>query len=85
MKEGIKKFGTERPITAYDKRWENPKGGIAVFKFKSNVPVEFEAYYARLKELLESETHPFKPEFHPMPSPLKEIRKALENILKKRS
>ncbi|MGB9853791.1 MAG: AAA family ATPase [Candidatus Bathyarchaeales archaeon] len=85
IERSIKKFGSEKPIAAYDKRWENPKGGIAVFKFKSNTPAEFEAYYARLKELLESETHPFKPEFHPTPSPLKEIRKALENLLKKRS
>jgi len=83
IERSIKKFGSERPIAAYDRRWENPKGGIAVFKFRSNTPAEFEAYYARLKELLESETHPFKPEFHPAPSPLKEIRRTLENLLRK--
>ncbi|MGB9960333.1 MAG: AAA family ATPase [Candidatus Bathyarchaeales archaeon] len=84
VERSIKKFGSERPVAAYDKRWENPKGGIAVFKFRSNNPTEFEAYYARLKELLESEMHPFKPEFHPRPSPIKEIREALKNLLKKR-
>jgi len=54
-------------------------------KFKSNNMEEFDAYYARLKELIESETHPFKPEFHSPLLPLKEIRKALENFLKKSS
>jgi hypothetical protein len=44
---------------------------------------EFEAYYARLKELLESETHLFRPEFHPTLLPIKEIRKTLENFLRK--
>ncbi len=63
VERSIKKFGSKRPVAAYDKRWENPKGGIAVFKFRSNNPTEFEAYYARLKELLESEMHLFKPEF----------------------
>ncbi|MCS7115164.1 MAG: AAA family ATPase [Nitrososphaerota archaeon] len=85
IKRSIEKFGNSGPVAAYDKRWENPKGGIAVFKFKSNTPEEFEAYYARLKELLESETHPFKPEFHPRLSTLKEIRRALENLLKRSS
>jgi hypothetical protein len=36
---------------------------------------------ARLNELLESEMHPFKPEFH-FAQPLREIRKALQNFLK---
>jgi len=44
---------------------------------------EFDAYYARLVELLESEIHPFKPEFHQVIR-LKEIRKTLKNFLKKR-
>jgi predicted kinase len=85
IERSIQKFGSASPIAAYDKRWENPKGGIAVFKFKSNTPEEFEAYYTSLKELLESEIHPFKPEFHPRLSTLKDIRKALENFLKKPS
>lgn len=85
IERSIKRFGSESSIAAYDKRWENPKRGIAVFKFKSNTPVEFEAYYVRLKELLESETHPYKPEFHPSLSPLNELREALSNFLKKRS
>jgi hypothetical protein len=52
-------------------------------KFKSDNMGEFDAYYARLKELLESETHPFKPQFRPAHSPLKDIRRALENFLKR--
>ncbi len=85
IERNIEKFADAHPVFAYDKRWEEPKGGIPVFKFKSNNMREFEAYYARLKELLESETHPFRPEFHPALLPLKEIRKTLENFLKKRS
>lgn len=85
VERSMEKFGSAMPIAAYDKRWEEPKGSIAVFKFKSNNPEEFEAYYARLKELLESETHPFRPEFHPSAFTLKEISEALKNLLKKRS
>jgi len=84
VERSVERFGTARPIDAYDKRWENPKGGIAIFKFRSNTPEEFEAYYARLKELLESETHPFKPEFQQRILTLKEIRNALKNFLSKR-
>jgi predicted kinase len=84
VERSIERFGAARPIDAYDKRWENPKGGIAIFKFKSNTPEEFEAYYARLKELLESETHPYKPEFQQRILTLKEIRSALKNFLGKR-
>ncbi|MEM2281746.1 MAG: AAA family ATPase [Candidatus Bathyarchaeia archaeon] len=84
IERSLERFGTPSPIYAYDKRWENPRG-TAIFKFKSNTPEEFEACYARLKELLESETHPFKPEFQQRILTLKEIRKALENFLKKRS
>jgi predicted kinase len=84
VERSIERFGTTRPIEAYDKRWENPKGGIAIFKFKSNNPQEFEAYYASLKELLESETHPFKPEFQQRILTLKEIREALKIFLAKR-
>jgi predicted kinase len=84
VERSIERFGTARPVDAYDKRWENPKGGTAIFKFRSNTPEEFEAYYARLKELLESETHPFKPEFQQRILTLKEIRSALKNFLGKR-
>lgn len=84
VKRNIEKFGDASAVLAWDQRWEKPKGGIPMFKFKNNNIEEFNAYYARLKELLESETHPFKPKFHPTLSPLKEIRKTLENLLKKR-
>jgi len=55
-----------------------------MFKFKSNNMKEFNAYYARLERLLESETHPFKPEFHGTLLPLKVITKALGDFLEKR-
>jgi len=84
IKRNIEKFGNASPVFAWDKRWEKPKGGIPIFKFKNNDMKEFNAYYARLKELLESEMHPFKPEFHPSLLPLKEIREALRNLLEKR-
>ncbi|MEM3731682.1 MAG: AAA family ATPase [Candidatus Bathyarchaeia archaeon] len=84
IKRNIERFGNADPVIAWDKRWEEPKGNIPIFKFKNNNMLQFEVYYARLKELLESETHPFKPEFYPIPSPLKEIRKTLKNFLKKR-
>jgi len=46
---------------------------------------EFEDYYARLREVLESEIHPFRPEFRPPMLPLKEIRKALRSWLQRHS
>jgi hypothetical protein len=46
---------------------------------------EFEDYYARLREVLESEIHPFMPEFRPPMLPLKEIRKAFRSWLQRRS
>jgi len=64
---------------------EKPKGGMPMFKFKSSNMEEFNAYYARLEELLESETHPIKPEFHGSLLPLKVITKALRDFLEKRS
>ncbi|MGC9346266.1 MAG: hypothetical protein ACP5ER_05705, partial [Candidatus Bathyarchaeales archaeon] len=85
IKRNIEKFDDASLVFAWDRRWEKPKGNIPIFKFKSNNMEEFNAYYARLKELLESETHPFKPEFRPALLPLKEIREALQNFLKKRS
>lgn len=84
IKRNRQKFGDASPVFAWDKRWEKPKSGIRMFKFKSNHMKEFNAYYARLKELLESETHPFRPEFHPPLLSLKEIKQALKNFLHKR-
>lgn len=84
IKRNRQKFGDASPVFAWDKRWEKPKSCIRMFKFKSNNMKEFNAYYARLKELLESETHPFRPEFHPPLLSLKEIKEALKNFLHKR-
>ena len=64
FKRTAAKFGDTATVSAYDKRWEEPKGEFPIFKFRSSTTEEFDAYYARLTELLESETHPFKPEFH---------------------
>jgi len=83
-KRSVEKFGNASPVYAWDKRWEKPRSSMPIFKFKSNDMKDFDAYYARLKELLESEIHPFKPEFHPSLLPLKEIREALKNFLEKR-
>lgn len=85
IRRNVDKFGDASLVFAWDKRWEKPKGDIPIFKFKSDNIQEFEDYYARLRELLESEMHPFKSEFHLTLSPLKEIGKALENFLKKHS
>jgi predicted kinase len=82
IKRNIEKSGDASAVFAWDKRWEKPKRGIPIFKFKSNDMKELEAYYARLIELLESEMHPFKPEFHQVIN-LEEIRKALKSFLKK--
>jgi predicted kinase len=82
IKRNIEKSGDASAVFAWDKRWQEPKGDIPIFKFKSNDMKEFEAYYARLVELLESEMHPFKPEFH-QAIHLEEIRKTLKNFLKK--
>jgi len=67
---------------AWDKRWETPQSGVPFFKFKSNNMIEFENYYLWLKELLESEMHPFRPQFHHC-LPLKDVSNALRNFLKK--
>jgi len=63
IERNIALFGDATPISVWDERWEAPPLGVPIFKFKSNNIEEFEAYYARLAELLESEMHPFKPEF----------------------
>jgi predicted kinase len=77
------KFGDASKVYAWDKRWEKPKGKIPIFKFKNNDMEEFNASYACLKELVESESHPFKPEFHPHLLSLKEIKEALKDFLHK--
>ena len=84
-KRTMEKFGDNATILAYDKRWETPKSSFPVFKFRSSSAEEFDAYYARLSELLESETHPFKPEFHPALLHVNDIRKALKSFLGKRA
>jgi predicted kinase len=74
-------FGHDEPVVAYEKRWENPPEGFPIFKFKSNNEEEFKDYYARLTELLQSETHPYKPEFHSALFSGNGIRKTLRNFL----
>ena len=81
----VKKYGDENTVLAYDKRWEEPQSGFPVFKFKSSSNEEFEDYYARLSELLLSETHPYKPEFHSTLFTGNGIRKALKTFLSKRT
>jgi predicted kinase len=81
----VEKFGDNAAILAYAKRWETPKSGFPVFKFRSSSAEEFDAYYARLSELLESETHPFKPEFHSTLLHVNSMRKALKSFLGKRA
>lgn len=74
-------YGDEDQVVAYEKRWENPQEGFPVFKFKSNNEEEFKDYYARLQELLQSETHPYKPEFHSALLSGNGIRKTLKSFL----
>jgi predicted kinase len=84
-KRTVEKFGNDATVLAYQKRWEEPKAGFPVFKFRSGNAEEFDAYYARLTELLESETHPFKPEFQSALLSANDIRKALRSFLGKRA
>jgi hypothetical protein len=56
-----------------------------MFKFRSNTQEQFDSYYTRLTELLESEMHPFRPEFRHRYTSIEEVRKALRNFLKMRS
>ncbi|MDH7478346.1 MAG: AAA family ATPase, partial [Candidatus Bathyarchaeota archaeon] len=48
IKRNTEKFGDAHPVFAYNKRWEEPKGNIPMFKFKSSTMKEFDAYYASL-------------------------------------
>jgi predicted kinase len=81
IQRSIQRNGNPDRIYAWDKRWEQPKKEYSLLKFKSNNMKEFQESYAVLTELLESETHPFKPEFHPKLFPLNEIRKRLKTFL----
>lgn len=81
----IERCGDASLVLAWDKRWQNHKRGCCFFKFKSNNMLEFDSYYTRLTELLESEVHPFKPEFHSISVSFKEIRKALRHFLDRHS
>ena len=56
-----------------------------MFRFRSTSAEEFDAYYTRLSELLESETHPFRPEFHRAMLAASDIRNALRSFLGKRA
>lgn len=85
IRRSIVRCGDAGLVFTWDKRREEPKKECCLFKFKSNNMKQFDNYYAFLTELFESETHPFKSEFRPSLSPLKEIRKGLKNFLSKRS
>ena len=81
----LEKYGDEYKVIAYEKRWENPQEGFPVFKFKNNNVEEFDDYYSRLLELLQSETHPYKPEFHSALLSGNGIRRVLKSFLSKHS
>jgi predicted kinase len=85
LQRTMEKFGGNAAVLAYEKRWEGPDSGFPVFKFRSDSAEEFDAYYARLTELLESETHPFKPEFHSALLSGDDIRRVLKSFLGKRA
>ena len=80
IKRSFERCGDANLVLAWDKRWEQPQRECCLFKFKSNNMEEFEDSYSVLTEVLESETHPFKPEFRLRMLPLKEIRKRLKNV-----
>lgn len=80
-RRSVARCGDANLVFAWDKRWEEPRKECCLFKFKSNNMKEFDDYYSLLTEVLESETHPFKPEFRPKILPLKEIRNRLKNLL----
>jgi hypothetical protein len=81
----VEKYGDENAVLAYDKRWEEPQSSFPVFKFRSSNDEEFDDYYARLSELLLSETHPYKPEFHNALFTGNGIRRTLKTFLSKRA
>jgi predicted kinase len=77
----IERFGDASTVLAWEKRWQRPKGRIPIFKFRNSDIEDFSLHYARLKEVLQSETHPFKPEFRPPLLSIQEIRETLRNLL----
>jgi predicted kinase len=81
----IERCGDASLVLTWDKRWQNHKRDCCLFKFKSNNVQEFDDYYTRLTELLESEMHPFKPEFHSISVSFKDVRKALRHLLERHS
>ena len=81
LNRSIEKCGDTSLVTAWDKRWQERRKECCIFKFKSDDKEEFEDYYDRLTELLESAIHPFKPEFRPYFLSIKEIQKSLRNLL----
>lgn len=83
MQRSIEMFGDAGVLAAYDERWESPFSGITVFEFNSNTPADFDDSYNRLKMLLESEAS-HKPELQSKLPTLREVRKALQNLLRKR-
>lgn len=83
IERNIALFGDATPVATWDERWETPPVGVPIFKFKSNNMEEFEAYYARLAELLESEMHPYKPEFQRVLTSKKRIN-LFRKLLRKR-
>jgi predicted kinase len=81
MARSIEKCGDTSLVTAWDKRWEDRRKECCLFKFRSNNMKEFEDHYERLTELLESETHPFMPEFTRPFLPVRGIRKRLRDFV----
>jgi len=84
-RRSVARCGDANLVFAWDKRWDEPRKECCLFKFRSNNMEEFEDYYSLLTEVLESETHPFKPEFRPKMSPLKEVRTRLRTFLSRGS
>lgn len=83
LERSLSEFNSTDIITAYDGRWEDPFSGVAVFEFKSNTPEEFDSSYKCLRSFLEGELI-HKPELHPKLPALKDVRKALRDLLLKR-
>ena len=50
-------------VEAWDKSWENPRGGMPVFKFRNNSLAEFETSYYVLSDLLRSKVNPYRSRF----------------------
>lgn len=83
MQRSVEKCGDTSLVTAWDRQWQERRRECCLFKFKSNNMEEFENYYDRLRELLDSEMHPFKPEFRPYFLSIREIQKSFKNLVSK--